>query len=231
MKIHGLNKTTLLDYPGHLAATLFLGSCNFRCVFCQNTALVLDPASQPVISEEEIFSFIQKRKGVLQGICITGGEPTLDPDLIPFITRLKNTGLKIKLDTNGYRPEILKELLEQDLLDMVAMDIKSAPSDYPRITGLSSIDFKKIEESIHILMNSSIDYEFRTTVVNEYFHPNSFEEIGLLLKGATAYYLQCFQDSDTVLERGLTSPTKEALLSYQQIMLPFVPNTQLRGID
>ena len=138
MKIHGFNKTTLLDYPEHLAATIFTGGCNFRCPFCHNGGLVLDPDSQPAISEEEVLKFLQKRRGILQGVCITGGEPTLQPDLENFVRKIKEMGYLVKLDTNGSRPEVLKSLLEKGLLDYVAMDIKASEENYARAAGVKS---------------------------------------------------------------------------------------------
>ncbi len=231
MTIHGLNKTTLLDYPGHLAATLFTGGCNFRCVFCQNKSLVCDPASQPVIPEEEIFSFLTKRKGILQGVCITGGEPTLAADLIPFIEKIKSYDLLVKLDTNGSRPDVIRSLFESHLIDMVAMDIKSAPSDYASITGVTDISLEPIKESVSYLMSCGIPYEFRTTVVDEFFTDSSIHEIGSWIKGCDAYYLQCFRDSDTVLTAGLHGPDKEKLLHYRSILLSYCKHVELRGVD
>lgn len=199
MQIHGLNKTTLLDYPEHVACTVFTGGCNFRCPFCHNGELVLDPASQPVISEESFFALLDKRKGILEGVCITGGEPLLQKDLPQFIRRIKEKGLLVKLDTNGYRPELLKALLEEGLLDYVAMDIKSSPAGYPAATGLSNLDMDRIRESIRLLIQGDIPYEFRTTVVKGLHTAEDFIAIGELIRGAKTLFLQSYTEKDTIL--------------------------------
>ena len=152
MKIHGLNKTTLLDYPEHVAATVFTGGCNFRCPFCHNGGLVLEPHKQPLILEEDVLSFLKKRKGVLSGVCITGGEPTLQKDLAEFIRKIKELGYLVKLDTNGYRPEMLEELFTEGLLDYVAMDIKTSLENYAVVSGVKNIDTDVIKESADILI-------------------------------------------------------------------------------
>lgn len=231
MIIYGLNKTTLLDYPGRLAASIFLGNCNFRCVFCQNSPLVLNPGSQPVISEDEILSFLIKRKNILQGVCITGGEPTLAPGLPEFAAKIKAIGLPVKLDTNGYLPDVIQNLISDNLIDMVAMDIKNAPSGYAAVTGFKQIDLNRIQTSASILMEGRIPYEFRTTVVKEFFNDQTFVEIGSWLKGAKRYYLQCFQDSSTVLAPGLSSPSRSELERYREILLKYMPSVSLRGVN
>lgn len=200
MVIHGLQKTTLLDYPGHVAATLFTGGCNFRCPFCHNGDLVLNPGGQPQIPMEEIMAFLKKRQGILDGVCITGGEPTLQPDLEDFIREVKELGYLVKLDTNGYRPEVLGRLLEEGLLDYVAMDVKASKDNYARAVGLeSSFSIEPVERSVELLKNSSIDYEFRTTVVKGLHTVEEFDEIGRWLSGCRAYYLQGFQENENVL--------------------------------
>ncbi|OYO76325.1 anaerobic ribonucleoside-triphosphate reductase activating protein, partial [Lachnotalea glycerini] len=167
MQIHGFNKTTLLDYPGHLASTVFLGNCNFRCPFCHNRGLVLCPEKEPVIPTELVLEHINKRKNILEGICITGGEPTLSSDLYEFISQIKRVGLLVKLDTNGYRPEMLSALMKDHMLDYIAMDIKSSYENYYKVAGLDRLDMNKIDNSIHMIMESGIDYEFRTTLIKE----------------------------------------------------------------
>lgn len=207
MRIHGLQKTTLLDYPSHVAATLFTGGCNFRCPFCHNGNLVLNPESQPRIFLEEIMAFLKKRQGVLDGVCITGGEPTLQPDLEDFIREVRELGYLIKLDTNGYRPKVLEELLDQGLLDYVAMDIKASKANYARAVGLeSNFSIEPIEKSVELLKDSSIDYEFRTTVVKGLHAVEEFEEIGRWLSGCKVYYLQGFQENENVLSTRLGKP-------------------------
>lgn len=209
MNIHGLQKTTLLDYPGHVAATLFTGGCNFRCPFCHNGNLVLNPGSQPEIPMEEIMFFLEKRQGILDGVCITGGEPTLQPDLEDFIKEIRSLGYLVKLDTNGYRPKVLEKLLENGLLDYVAMDIKASKENYAKTVGLdkcvgqgtneSVFALESIERSVELLKNSEIDYEFRTTVVKGLHTPEEFEKIGRWLAGCKAYYLQAYQENENVL--------------------------------
>lgn len=211
MVIHGLQKTTLLDYPGHVAATLFTGGCNFRCPFCHNGELVLNPGGTPQIPMEEIMAFLQKRQGILDGVCITGGEPTLQPDLEDFIRGVRGLGYLVKLDTNGYRPEVLERLLEEGLLDYVAMDVKASKDNYARAVGLeSNFSIEPIERSVEILKNSSIDYEFRTTVVKGLHAVEEFDEIGRWLSGCRAYYLQGFQENENVLAVKLGKPESVA---------------------
>lgn len=199
MKIHGLNKTTLLDYPGLVAATIFTGNCNFRCPFCHNASLVLHPDSQPSFSEDEILTFLKKRKSVLKGVCITGGEPTLQPDLADFIRKIKDLGYLVKLDTNGYRPEVIRALCEEQLLDYLAMDIKTCFSKYPSVAGIPGLDVSKIKESVDYLMNGSIPYEFRTTIVPKLHPLADLLELANEIKGCSQYYLQPFVNSSDIL--------------------------------
>ena len=231
MEIHGLNKTTLLDYPGLVAATVFTGSCNFRCPFCHNGDLVLDPSSQPLLEESEVFAFLERRVGIISGICITGGEPTLQPDLIPFIRKVKALNFKVKLDTNGYRPDVLATLLDENLLDMVAMDIKSSRQEYANSAGLPSVDLTKINASISLLKNCTIPYEFRTTVVNELHSEDTFRDIASWLEGASAYYLQSYKDSDSVIKTGFHAASKEDMNFFLSIVQKAIPNAELRGLD
>ena len=220
MEIHGLNKTTLLDYPEHVACTVFTGSCNFRCPFCQNADLVLNPTAQPCIQEEAFWAFLAKRKGMLEGVCITGGEPTLHKDLIPFIRRIKEEGLLVKLDTNGYRPEVLKELISQKLIDYVAMDLKSSKEGYAVAAGLKTFNLSAVEASVEILMNGSTPYEFRTTVVKELHGLDDFISIAGWIKGCRSYYLQSYADSGSILQFAL--PTQEQVLNAASLT-PYTP--------
>lgn len=230
MVISGLQKTTLLDYPGHVAATLFLGRCNFRCPFCHNSDLLDGDSSDP-FSEESVLSFLKKRAGILQGVCITGGEPTLHQGLAEFITKIRGLGLKIKLDTNGYRPQVLKRLCSEGLIDYVAMDIKSGRSGYERAAGKKELDLSKIEESVSFLLENTVSYEFRTTAVKGIHTAEDFREIGPWLSGASAYFLQSYKESENVLSPGFASFDKEELLHFAEIVSPFLPNVSLRGID
>ncbi len=230
MQIHGLNKTTLLDYPGIVASTVFTGSCNFRCPYCQNADLVLDPMSQPLISEEDVLSHVKKRKGIIKGVCITGGEPTLQKDLREFIIKLKELDVLVKLDTNGYRPNVTRDLIEEGLIDYVAMDIKSSPEGYSDVAGIK-IDISIIKESVDLIMTSGIDYEFRTTVIREFHNEETFKAIGEFIKGAKRYYLQGYIDSERVIERRFSSYSKDELEKFVKIVSPYVQFVDIRGVD
>lgn len=229
--INGFNKTTLLDYPGHLAATIFLGGCNFRCPFCHNATLVLAPQSQPVISEDEIFATLKKRIGILEGVCITGGEPTLHLGLIDLIKRIKDLGFLVKLDTNGSNPKTIKKLVELNLIDYVAMDIKNSKEKYPLTCGLENIDLNNISDSISILLNSHIEYEFRTTIVKDFHETPDIISIGKWIEGANAYFLQAFKDSKDVIENGLTGYTRSEMEELKLILHPYVKHVSIRGIE
>ena len=229
MRIHGLNKTTLLDYPEHVAATVFTGGCNFCCPFCHNGDLVLRTDTQPLISEEEILAFLNKRKGIITGVCITGGEPTLQQDLADFIRKIKEIGLLVKLDTNGYRPEVLKALLEADLLNYVAMDIKNSRENYAKTVGVKKLDIGRIEESVALLMGSGIPYEFRTTVVRELHTKADMEAIGQWIAGADAYFLQSFRDSEQVIKSGFSAYERESMEAFAGLLRKNITRVELRG--
>ncbi|MBO4559004.1 MAG: anaerobic ribonucleoside-triphosphate reductase activating protein [Lachnospiraceae bacterium] len=232
MQIHGFAKLTLLDYPGQIAATIFTGGCNFRCPFCHNAILVLNPNAQPRIDENEILKELESRKNKLEGVCITGGEPTLCRDLPEFIAKVREMGFLVKLDSNGTNPDMLEDLIGHRLIDFVAMDIKSSPEGYSKATGLKDMSMDDIFRSTDLLMQSGIDYEFRTTVVDGIHTADDFKKIGIWLKGAKAYYLQQYKDSgDLIAPEGLSAPSKETLETYRSILLPYIPNTSIRGID
>lgn len=231
MKICGWNKTTLLDYPGHIAATLFTGGCNFRCPFCHNAELVLCPGEQEEIREEEIFAFLQRRKGITEGICITGGEPSLQPGLKEFIRRVKTLGYLVKLDTNGYRPDVLWELLGEGLLDYVAMDVKASRKNYAQAAGLEGLDIAAIEMSMGIIRSSGIAYEFRTTVVKGIHTPEDMEDIGRWLSGCRAFYLQAYRDNENVMEPGFCAFSPEEMHDFLEITRKYIDNVSLRGIE
>lgn len=231
MKIYGLNKTTLLDYPGKVAATIFLGGCNFRCPFCQNSSLVLNPSAQPEIPIKEVLSFLKKRKGILDGVCITGGEPTLSPDLPELLQEIRTLGYPIKLDTNGTHPALLKTLTEQNLIQMTAVDIKACPDNYPALCGLVHPELDAVKETVEFLKNGTLDYEFRTTVIRELHSEKDFIEIGQWLTGAKAYYLQAYRDSEEVLQPGFSSYTRKELEHFREILKRTIPLVELRGID
>ena len=230
MKICGFNKTTLLDYPGRVACTIFLGGCNFRCPFCQNGALVVEPDTQPEYSREEILSFLKKRKGILDGVCVSGGEPTLSAELPDFLHEIKNLGYDIKLDTNGSRPSVVKNLAADGLIDKVAMDIKACPSNYHVLTGVAA-DLDAIRETAMWLLKGDLDYEFRTTVVRELHTEKDFLEISQWLHGAKAYYLQAYRDSDGVLIPGFSACSEEEMKNYRDILSQTIPVVEIRGMD
>ncbi|MDD3368119.1 MAG: anaerobic ribonucleoside-triphosphate reductase activating protein [Lachnospiraceae bacterium] len=231
MQICGLNKTTLLDFPEHVAATVFTGGCNFRCPFCQNGDLVLHPEQVEQTPEEEFFSFLKKRKGILTGVCITGGEPTLQADLENFIRKIKELGFLVKLDTNGSRPDVLKKLVQEELLDYVAMDIKSSPENYGAVCGNAKVKIEDIRESVSFLLNGTLPYEFRTTVVRELHTKKDFEKIGNWIAGCQAYFLQSYVESDGVLCKAFTAYEKEELMEFVDNLKKTIPNTALRGVD
>ena len=229
MKIHGLQKMTLLDYPGRVACTVFLGGCDMRCPFCHNAELI-DGTAAPIMEEEELLRFLEKRKGLLDGVAFTGGEPTLRKDLPDLLRKVKAMGYPVKLDTNGMHPDMLRALLEEELIDYVAMDIKNSPEKYALTAGLDSLDLGPVFESIEILKNSSIEYEFRTTVVDELHNADDFEAIGKMIAGARAYFMQAFTDRDTVVYGNFHAPTKKCMESYLSVVQKYVPNSELRGI-
>lgn len=231
MKLCGLQKTTLLDYPGHVAATIFLGGCNFRCPFCHNKELLGGDAKE-LYSRDYLLSFLKKRSSILEGVCITGGEPTLYPDeLETLIREIRSYGYRIKLDTNGYNPGILKQLCEKRLLDYVAMDIKSCLDRYPVVAGVPSLIVDDIEESAAFLLSRCVPFEFRTTVVRELHTADDFHKIGAWLKGCSTYYLQNYVQSENVLQPGFTSCTRKELLSFTDILNRDIDLVRLRGVD
>lgn len=230
MQIHGFNKTTLLDYPGIVAATIFTGGCNFRCPFCQNADLVLDPNSQPIIPEEEVLNHLGKRKGITKGVCITGGEPTLQKDLVEFIKRIKEMDLLVKIDSNGYRPDILKELIDRKLIDYIAMDIKSSPTRYHEAAG-TAIEIEKIKESVNLIMRSGLSYEFRTTVVKELHDIETMAEIADFISGADKYFLQGYEDSDRVIARGFSAYTRQELEGFKTVLKGKIKEVTIRGVE
>lgn len=217
MLINGLNKTTLLDYPGRVAATIFTGGCNFRCPFCHNAGLVLYPYQQEVISEEEILLFLSKRKNILKGLCISGGEPTLQRDLPDFINKVKEMGYLVKLDTNGSNPVLLLNLIKKGLLDYVAMDIKNCVEKYQLTTGIDktfnkekAFQIDQIKESVQILKTAQIDYEFRTTVVKEFHAREDLLKIADWIKGCPRYFLQQYEENDNIIAVDEAFQTEDA---------------------
>ncbi|MBQ6663250.1 MAG: anaerobic ribonucleoside-triphosphate reductase activating protein [Firmicutes bacterium] len=245
MKIHGLQKMTLLDFPGRVACTVFLGGCDFRCPFCHNFELI-DGTEAPIMDDEELLAFLSKRKGLLDGVAITGGEPCLHQGLRELLPKIRELGFAVKLDTNGYHPEFLRELLAAGFVDYVAMDIKNSPAKYAMTCGMEAggrdqapahgetdpdgLDLAPIRQSIATIMELAPDYEFRTTVVKPLHEEGDFPAIGELIRGAKQYFLQCFTDRDSVPFEGLAPPSAEELKRYAEIMRIYTREVSIRGI-
>ena len=231
MRISGLQKLTLLDFPNLVACTIFLPGCQFRCPFCQNSSLVLGLENNDEIDENDLFEYLKSRKGRLDGVCVTGGEPTLQSDLVEFISKIKNLGYKVKLDTNGYNPKVLKELIDLSLLDYVAMDIKNSLEKYPLTAGVQNLKIQNILDSISILKENQIPYEFRTTVIKEFHNENDFLSIAKLIEGCENYYLQEYRDGVTCIQQGFHAYSKEDMDKFVAILKENGINAKLRGID
>lgn len=227
MRISGLNKLTLLDYPGKMACTVFLAGCNVRCPFCHNASLVLDPTSQPEITEEELMTFLDNRKGILEGVCVTGGEPTLSNDLPEFLRKIKDKGYFVKLDTNGTNPDMIEKVIS--FVDYFAMDIKNSKEHYAETVGVGNFNIEPIERSIEILMKRAEDYEFRTTVVAELHAVEDFDNIGKWIAGAKALYLQRFKDSGDIIGRGFSAPSEDLMKKAEEILSKYVKHVAIRG--
>lgn len=235
MRIAGLQKMTLLDYPGKVACTVFLQGCNFRCPFCHNRDL-LDHEGPYSVDEEEFWAFLRKRRGLLDGVCVTGGEPTVQKDLPDFLKKIKDLGYSVKLDTNGFCPDVLEQVVTDGLVDYVAMDIKNCPDRYAETVGLPHLDLTGIEESISFLTEERVGYEFRTTAVAEYHDEKAFVEIAQWLQKISkntpkAYFIQQFTGRDSVLQEGLTAPEKEKLMLFLDTVAPFVHRAEIRGVE
>ena len=230
MKIHGLQKMTLLDFPGKVACTVFLGGCDMRCPFCHNAELI-DGTAPAVMEEEELLAFLKKRTGLLEGVAITGGEPLLREDTITLAEKIRDLGYPLKLDTNGTHPDRLRKILDRGLAAYVAMDIKNSPDRYAVTAGLEKLDLAPVRESVSLLMEGRTDYEFRTTVVAELHDAESFRGIGEWIRGARRYYLQKFTDRDTVPFGGFHAPEDEKMREYASIAREYVPSAEIRGMD
>lgn len=234
MDIRGFQSLTLLDYPGRVACTVFTGGCNFRCPFCHNASLVLTPEANPRFSEEEILAHLKKRRGLLTGLAITGGEPLLQPDLRGFIEKARELGYLIKLDTNGGFPDRLAALYDAGLLDYIAMDIKSSLSGYAYAAGRHGLDTAAVKESAALLMGGKVDFEFRTTIVRGIHTAGDFAQIGEWLGGDEKYFLQGFEDSGDLIgfgdEKGELSAFKsEETEAFAAILRETIPNVKIRG--
>ena len=234
MKIHGLQKMTLLDFPGHVACTVFLGGCDFRCPFCHNFELV-DGSAPAILEEDELLGFLAKRRGLLDGVAFTGGEPCMRKDLPELLRKVRELGFAVKLDTNGNHPEVLRQILEEGLAEYVAMDVKNSPEKYALTVGLGTaddrMDLSRIQESMRLLAESGIDYEFRTTVIDELHTADDFEAIRLFAGNVPHFYLQAFTDRDSVPFGGFHAPSRENMEKYAEILRKSIPDVQIRGMD
>lgn len=230
MIIQGLQKLTLLDYPGKVACTIFTAGCNFRCPFCHNASLVIDTSANETIPEEEIFRFLTKRQGILDGVCISGGEPLIQDGIEEFIRQIKEMGYDVKLDTNGSFPDKLIRLVEAGLIDYVAMDIKNSQEHYGRTIGIEDYDIRDVHRSVKYLMSGKVPYEFRTTVVREFHQRSDFASIGRWIRGAREYYLQQFIDSGDLIRPGLHGYNKEIMEQALEVVKKDVESAKLRGL-
>ncbi len=229
MDFFGLEKLSLVDYDGKVAATVFTGGCNYRCEFCHNSPLVLGVEKLNTIPEEDILSYLEKRKGILEGLCISGGEPTLNKDLPSFCEKVKSIGYSIKLDTNGTNPQLVKFLHSNGLCDYFAMDIKNDRENYANIIGFSTYDTKKVEETVEFFLSGGVDYEFRTTLIAQFHSKENVLNIGKWLKGANKYFLQKFKDSESCIKPHLSAVEDKIALNYVELLKEYIPSTHLRG--
>lgn len=231
MLISGLQKLTLLDYPGAVACTVFTGGCNFRCPFCHNSSLVLPGRLSRAMEEEEFLAFLKKRRGMLEGVAVSGGEPLMQGDILSFLEKIKELGYKVKLDTNGAFPDRLEAVLSRGLADMVAMDIKNSPSLYGVTVGLKDFDISPVERSARLLMEGDLDYEFRTTLVKGLHTIYSVREMARFIGGAKKYYLQQYRDSGDIINgEGLMAFSEEEMIAFREVAAEFVPSVELRGV-
>ena len=232
MKFLGMEKMSLVDYDGFVATTVFTGGCNFKCPFCHNALLVSGYESLPTIDQKEIFDYLEKRKGIIDGVCITGGEPTLYSDLPLFMEKVKNLGYKVKLDTNGTNPDLVKLVNENGLCDYFAMDIKNDKKNYAKIIGFDTFDTKKIEKTVEYFLTSNADYEFRTTLIKQFHSMDNIHGIAEWIKGAKKYFLQKFKAGDNCLNAdGLEPVDNHTTKEYLELLKKYIPFVATRGYD
>ncbi len=229
MEIYGIEKLSLVDYDGKIATTLFTGSCNFRCGFCHNSALVTGVSNLQPNDLDEVFDYLKKRTSLLEGVCITGGEPTLQKDLPEFCARIKELGYSVKIDTNGTNPEMIKTLNENCLADYFAMDIKNDLDNYSEIIGVKNFDTKNVEKSVEYFLSGKANYEFRTTLIKEYHSEENVRKIGEWIKGANKYLLQKFKPGENCISNNLSGIDEETANSYLEILKKYVNQVGLRG--
>ncbi|HAW58921.1 MAG TPA: anaerobic ribonucleoside-triphosphate reductase activating protein [Bacteroidales bacterium] len=230
MNIGGIQRLSLLDYPDKTCCTIFTIGCNYRCPFCHNASIIQNQFAEKGILQEEVIDFLKRRIGILDGVCITGGEPLLQDQLESFIREVKSLGFSIKLDTNGSLPKKLKQLIETGLVDYVAMDIKNSPDSYGQTVGINNYNLEPVKESVDFILSNIVPYEFRTTAVRQLHTSKDMLAIAQWIKGAEHYYLQNFVDSGDVLESGLSGFSREEMQDFQELIRPIIPSVELRGI-
>ena len=231
MNILGMEKMSLVDYDGKVCATLFAGGCNFKCPFCHNSPLVIDFNNLPALYEQEVFSYLKKRQGILDGVCVSGGEPTLYKDLPEFIEKIKNLGYSVKLDTNGTNPDMVKTLKQNGLVDYFAMDIKNDKAHYSDIVGVPNYDTKNVEKTVEFFLSLDSGYEFRTTLINEFHKKENITFIGEWIKGANKYFLQKFKDTGSCIKNGLSAVSDQTVKEFIEILKSNIANVFTRGYD
>lgn len=229
MIICGYEKFSMVDYDDKIACTIFTGGCNFRCPFCHNGALVIGDVAAQRIDEEEVIDYLIKRRGMVDAVCVSGGEPTLQPDLGDFLRKVRDLGYLTKLDTNGLRPDVVKNLIDNGLLDYIAMDIKNSPEKYHITTGVKDVDMEKIRQSVDIIMSSGIDYEFRTTMMDELHTAEDMRAIASWIEGAKRYYLQKYKDNEGCIEHGYNPVDLKTAKQYLALFEGKVSKLGLRG--
>ena len=230
MRILGLQKLSLVDFPGKVAATVFTGGCDLRCPFCHNAPLVLPGRGTSALDAGGVLDFLASRRGLLDGVVLSGGEPLLQPDAADFLAEVKAMGFAVKLDTNGCHPDALADILDRRLADYVAMDIKNSLEKYPWTVGVPGFDTAPVERSARLLMEGPADYEFRTTLVRPFHEVGDMETIGRWLRGARRYYLQAFVDSGDLVGGGCAPFTPEEMEGFLQAARPFFQSAGLRGL-
>lgn len=229
MQIYGMEKLSLVDYDGKVCCTLFTAGCNFKCGFCHNGPLVVDTNKLQPLDINEVLSYIDSRKKLLDAVCVSGGEPTLYKDLPTFLEKIKKFGIDIKLDTNGTNPQMIKSLDKNGLVDYFAMDIKNDRKNYSKIIGVDDFDTKNVEESVDYLISKGNGYEFRTTLIKEYHDENNMIEIGKWIKGANKYRLQQFKETDGCIYKGLSAVEENTAQVFVDVLKEYVLDTALRG--
>ncbi|WP_026395798.1 anaerobic ribonucleoside-triphosphate reductase activating protein [Acetobacterium malicum] len=230
MNIGGIQRLSLLDYPDKTCCTIFTVGCNYRCPFCHNASIVENKLSEKGVLQDEVIDFLKRRIGILDGVCITGGEPLLQDQLESFIREIKSLGFLVKLDTNGSLPQKLRQLIETGLVDYVAMDIKNSPDSYGQTIGINNYNLDPVKESVDLLLSNRVPYEFRTTVVRQLHTSKDIQAIAQWIKGAEHYYLQNFVDSGDVMKSGLSGFSREEIQDFQELIRPIIPSVELRGI-